>query len=174
MRILIRFVLLFLLLLTGVASAALGLTRNDVAIPGEIPGLFTMLLTGASHNNDSERVAILDLEGDAYTFQPVMPAYQIKKMAGLTALAALPQAEKYLALHCAYNGYRLKSLALPDGKIVGYELIPDLPAALCEYGNAVITGYRVGGDGVINVYISLAMPKGNELFSDLGVLGRDR
>lgn len=174
MRMLIRFVLLFLLLSAGVATVAHGLTRSEVAAPGEIPGVFTMLLTGASYDNDPERAAILDLEGDGYTFQPVMPPYQFKKLTGLTAPAALPQAEKFLALHCAYNGYRLKGLTLSDGKIVGYELVPDLPAALCEYGNVVIVGYQVEADGVIKVYTSLALPKGDESFSGLDGIGRGR
>lgn len=174
MRKMIGIISLFLLLSAGIAAAAPGLTRNEVATPGEIPGVFTLLLVGASYNNDAERVAILDLEGDAYTFQPVMPDYRFTKVPGLTAAAALAQAEKYLALHCAYNGYRLKSLALPEGKTVGYELIPDLPAALCEYGNVVTVGYRVGDDGVIKVYTHLVMPTINDSFSGDGGLGRSR
>ena len=79
------------------------------------------------------------------------------------------QAEKYLALHCAYNGYRLKSLALSDNKIVGYELIPDLPAALCERGNVVTVGYKVGDDRVIKVYTHLVMPTGSDSF--FGMVG---
>jgi len=173
MRMITGTITLFLLLMAGVAAAAPGLARNEVAVPGEIPGVYTLLLAGASYNNDPERVAILDLEGDAYTFQPVMPAYRYTKVPGLPAAAALIQAEKYLALHCAYNGYRLKSLALPDGKIVGYELIPDLPAALCEYGNVVTVAYGVGDDGVIKVYTHLVMPTSNDSFSGDG-MGRGR
>ena len=168
MRMIIGAITWFLLFWAGVAVATPGLTRNDVAVPGEIPGVFTLLLAGASYDNDPERVAILDLEGDGYTFQPVMADYKYSKVAGLTAAAALSQAEKYLSVHCAYNGYRLKSLALPDGKIVGYELIPDLPGALCEYGNVVMVSYKVGADGVIKVYTHLVMPTINDSFSGMG------
>lgn len=173
MRMLSILVVLLLLWSAGVGSAA-GLSRGEVATPREIPGVFTLLLAGASYDNDPERVAILDLEGDGYVFQPVMPDYRFRKVSGLTAAAALPQAEKYFSVHCAYNGYRLNSLALPDGKIVGYELIPDLPAGLCEYGNVPTAGYRVGDDGVIKVYTGLAMPRGGDSLTVLPGEGRGR
>lgn len=172
MRMLFWVLLIMLFCSVGSVSAA-DLSRKDVAAPGEIPGVFTLILAGATYDNDPERVAILDLEGDGYSFQPVMTDYRVKKVAGLTAVAALPLAEKYFSLHCAYNGYRLKGLALPDGRIVGYELIPDLPAALCGYGNVVTVGYRLGDDGVIKVYTGVAFSSGLDL-SGMGGNGRGR
>ncbi|NTV12652.1 MAG: hypothetical protein HGA96_01765 [Desulfobulbaceae bacterium] len=159
------FFLLFLLLAPGGTSAeSLTLSRQPVAAPQELPGLFTLILIGDGSGNDPKRLAIFDLEGDAYSFRPVTPEYWVKRRGGLTVSAALAEAERFFAGHCAYNGYWLKSLALSIGATVGYELVPDYPAALCESGNLVTVGYQVGEAGVIKTYLSL-------IWNDFDLLG---
>lgn len=161
---------IFLLLLLGGAEAAAGsleLTRQPVELSPELPGLFTLLLIGeAGSSSDAERVALFDLEGDAFSFLPVTPEYRVKRLGGLTAPAALAEAEGFFKGHCAYNGYRVKNLVLSSGPKVGRELVPDYPVALCETGNIVSVGYVVGDDGVIKVYTSLVLPVGDGLSFD--------
>jgi hypothetical protein len=165
MQPLFRVFLLSLLLIAGAATAfAQELTRQPLAKPKELPGLFTLVLIGeAGGSSDAERVALLDPEGDAFTFRPVAPEYRVKTLVGLTAAAALSEAEKFFAGHCAYNGYRVKNLLLSTGASVGVELVPDYPVALCEYGNEVTVSYIVGDDGEIKVYTSLLLPVGDGL-----------
>lgn len=173
MQLIFRFFLLFLLLAGGTARAeSLDITRQTVMEPKALPGLFTLILIGEANRSDAERVAIFDLEGDTYSFRPVAPEYRVKKLGGLTAQAALAEAEKFFAGHCAYNGYRTKSLVVSSDTTVGYELIPDYPVALCEYGNLVTVGYVVGDDGVIKVYTSLILPVGDGFF-DKANLGNE-
>ena len=151
---------LFLLLLAvpGLSGCAMALSRGTVAEPGRLPGTYTAVLIGGTFAADAERVVILDLEGDGYRFVPVASDYRFKRIEGLTAAAALGEAEKLFSSHCAYNGYRVKSLKLPGGTLVGYEVTPDYPAALCEWGNVVSVGYVVGKNGEIKVYTSLLQP----------------
>jgi hypothetical protein len=159
MRTMVKYsVLLMLLFGLAAAACAVDLSRETVAEPGKLPGTYTAVLIGGTFAADAERVAIFDLEGDGYSFLPVTPPYRVKKVEGLTASAALAEAEKLFSSHCAYNGYRVKSLKLPDGAIVGYELTPDYPPALCEWGNTVTVSYDVGSKGVIKVYTGLLLP----------------
>lgn len=176
MKILFRFFPLFLLLAAGVAAAEpMALTRQSVAAPKELPGLFTLILIGeGGGSSNAERVALFDREGDVYSFRPVTPAYRVNRLGGLTAPAALAEAERFLAGHCAYNGYRIKSLALADEAPVGYELVPDYPVALCEYGNVVTVSYIVGDDGEIKVYTTLLLPVGDGQPFDKVGLGKER
>lgn len=160
------FRLFLLLLLAGGAATAEGVevTRETVATPRELPGLFTLLLIGeGGGGSDAERAAILDREGDAYSFLPVTPDYRVTRLGGQTAPAALAAAEKFFAGHCAYNGYRLKGLRLSTGPLAGYELVPDYPVALCESGNVVSVGYVVGDNGEIKVFTNLLLPVGDGL-----------
>lgn len=177
MKILFRFFPLFLLLVAGAAAAdAMELTSQPVAAPKELPGLFTLILIGeGGGSSDAERVALFDRDGDVYSFRPVTPAYRVKRLGGLTAPAALAEAQKFLAGHCAYNGYRVKSLALSgDVTPLGYELVPDYPVALCEYGNVVTVSYNVGDDNEIKVYTTLLLPVGDgQPFDKIG-LGKER
>jgi hypothetical protein len=157
---------LVMLLLSGCATVgqSLKMTRQPVGAPQDLPGLYTLVLIGDGTGNDARRMAILDPEGDAYSFRPVTPEYWVKRLSGLTAPAALAAAEKFLAGHCAYNGYWLKGLLLSNGVAVGHEMIPDYPSAKCESGDVVIVGYRVGDDSVIKVYVSLIWDGGLDLF----------
>jgi len=163
---------LLLLVLTISGCAAVDLTRQIVAEPDKLPGTYTAILIGGTFAADADRVVILDLEGDRYTFQPVAPDYRIKRIEGLTAAAGVAEAVKFFSPHCAYNGYRVRSLKLPAGDIVGYEITPDYPSSLCEWGNTVTVGYDVKADGVIKVYTSLLLP--TEEGSSQGNVGGDR
>ncbi len=170
MRALTRLYLLPLLLVGLAASAcAVDLTRQLVAEPDMLPGTYTAILIGGTFAADADRVAILDLEGDGYSFQPVASDYRVKRIEGLSAAAALAEAVKLFSSHCAYNGYRIKSLKLSDGVFVGYEVTPDYPPSLCEWGNTVTVGYKVGAHGVIKVYTSLLLP-----VEGGGVIDKDR
>ncbi|HSH12861.1 MAG TPA: hypothetical protein VLA15_03905, partial [Desulfurivibrionaceae bacterium] len=77
MKILFRFVPLCLLLIASCAAAEpMELTRQPVAAPKELPGLFTLILIGeGGGSSNAERVALFDREGDVYSFRPVTPAY---------------------------------------------------------------------------------------------------
>jgi len=168
----LNFIPLLLLGLAAASCAAVDLTRQTVAEPEKLPGVFTAILIGGTFAADAERVAILDPVGDKYSFQPVTPAYRVKRIEGLTAAAGLSEAMKLFSSHCAYNGYRVRSLKLGDGSIVGYEITPDYPPALCEWGNTVTVGYDVEANGEIKVYTNLLLP--TEEGGSLGKAGGPR
>lgn len=155
MRMIFWFISLSLMLAgcVGVSESA-KLKRQPTETPKELPGLFTLLLIGDGSGNDALRMAIFDTEGDDYSFRPVVPEYWVKRQGGLSAPVALAEAERFFAGHCAYNGYRVKSLVLSTGVTVGNELIPDYPVIKCASGNEMTVGYVVGSDNVIKVFMS--------------------
>jgi len=138
--------------LAGGARPGRELLRDTSAIEGS----FTVILVGGNYTDDANRVAILDIESDGYSFRPVTPPYLVKRVSGLTRAGALVEVEKFFSAHCAYNGYQVGRLSMPDGDVIGYEVTPDYPTALCEYGNEVTVSY--GGadeDGELKVYTKL-------------------
>ena len=70
---------------------------------------------------------------------------------------ALKKAEEFFSSHCAYNGFLVKEMKLPDGSFLGYELTPDYPASLCEDGNELRVSYGLGEGGEIKVYTWLLL-----------------
>ncbi len=152
--------LMVLLLFLGLSlsSCTAGLNRQLVTAPDKLPGTYTAILIGGTFAADADRVVILDLEGDKYSFEPVTPPYRVKRIEGLSASAGVAEAVKFFSPHCAYNGYRVNSLRLPSGILVGYEITPDYPASLCEWGNTVTVSYKVGAKGAIKVYTNLLLP----------------
>lgn len=55
--------------------------KTEDAKDADIRGSFALILYGSRHLNDIETVAILDIEGDSYSFEPYAPEfdYKIKK-----------------------------------------------------------------------------------------------
>ncbi len=166
MKWLVKTSALWLVLVLVSPAAAGGLVRAAVADAAKVPGTFTVVLVGGTFAADAERIAIFDLEGDRYHFHPVTSSYRVREIKGLKAPAALAAAVNLFSSHCAYNGYRVKSLKLTDGTLVGYELTPDYPPALCEWGNVVTVSYSVGADGEIKVYTWLQLPVEDDGFYD--------
>ena len=123
-----------------------------------VTGSFDMIRVGGTFADDAERIVILDIEDDPYSFRPVAGPGRVRQSPGLSANEALRRAELFFSDHCAYNGYQLRKLILPEtGKPVGYELTPNYPASLCEAGNEVLVNYTKPEDGEIKVYTSLLL-----------------
>lgn len=139
--------------------ATLKMERVNVPDPAVIDGTYNMIIIGGTFVDDAERVVILDNINDNSTFRPVTLSENIKVVEGLTGAEALQRAEVFFEEHCAYNGYSMKKLNLPEGAFVGYELIPDYPFALCENGNILQVSYGQGNDGEIKVYTWLLLKK---------------
>ncbi len=123
-----------------------------------VSGSFNMIRVGGTFADDADRIVILDFEDDAYFFNPVAGPGRVRQSPGIPADEALRRAELFFSAHCAYNGYQIRKLILPEtGKPVGYELTPDYPASLCEAGNEVLVNYGKPENGEIKVYTSLLL-----------------
>ena len=153
----LTFILIILsFLLTSCLAISPGLQRDLITEPANITGTYDLILIGGAYADDPDRIAIYDIPGDGYEFQPVTEEYRVKRLSGLSARTALEKTRVFFSEHCAYNGFTSKELALPAGGLIGYELIPDYPLILCEYGNEISVSYGNAGDGVIKVYTWLA------------------
>ena len=145
------------LLLTSCLIGTSGLDRDLLSEPESISGTYDLILIGGAYAYDPDRVAILDIPGDGYEFKPVTEEYRVKRIPGLSARESLERAQGFFSEHCAYNGFDTKKLTLPGSEQVGYELIPDYPTVLCEYGNEIIVSYGKENNGVIKVYTRLML-----------------
>ena len=143
-------VLLSILLLTS-SCATLNLAQNIVE-PENVTGTYNMIQVGGTFAADAERVVILDVETDDYSFRPSTGPGRVKNFPGVNAEEALKRTGEFFSTNCAYNGYLIKDLRLPDGSFLGYEITPDYPSALCEDGNEVRISYGMDEGTEITVY----------------------
>jgi hypothetical protein len=157
----LTFILVILsFLLTSCLTYTPGLHRGIATEPEKITGTYDLILIGGAYADDPDRIAIFDIPGDDYEFQPVTEEYRVKRLSGLSARTALEKTRVFFSEHCAYNGFTSKELALPAGGLVGYELIPDYPTILCEYGNEILVSYGNEENGTIKVYTWLMLKEG--------------
>ena len=154
----IVFILVILaFLFTSCLTTGSGLRRDIVSEPAKISGSYDLILIGGAHANDPDRIAIYDIPGDGYEFKPITEPYRIKRVPALSARAALEKTTAFFSEHCAYNGFISKELTLPAGGSIGYEMIPDYPNIICEYGNEISVSYGKADNGVIKVYTRLML-----------------
>jgi hypothetical protein len=98
--------------------------KTEEAKPGEVKGIFTLILFGHRYSDDVETIAILDLEGDKYTFQVYKPEYDYKIKKKVPAKKALAEAEKFVSFHYLFHRSQLSKILDTNGKTIGYELRP--------------------------------------------------
>ncbi|MFO0754478.1 MAG: hypothetical protein U0411_14285 [Thermodesulfovibrionales bacterium] len=85
---------------------------------------YTLILYGGRYLQDLANVALLDREGDGYTFEVYAPAFDYRVVKGLTAKEALSAAQKHVAQHYAFWRSYLSALPGPGGETLGYEISP--------------------------------------------------
>ena len=110
-----------------IISTNLGRGKLLKTVPAEIAYItdtFTLIFYGAGLSNDVETVAILDKEGDQYTFEPFAPKFKYIVKRGLPAREALEEAGKFISWHNSFHRSQLRGIIDEDGKILGYELRP--------------------------------------------------
>ncbi|MBI5057650.1 MAG: hypothetical protein HZB61_13635 [Nitrospirae bacterium] len=90
----------------------------------EIQGTYTLLLHGNRYSDDVENVAVLDKEGDRYTFEIYAPEYDYTVKKGLPAKEALEEAERFVRFNSAFMRSRLSRIVDNEGNTIGYELRP--------------------------------------------------
>lgn len=98
--------------------------KTEVANPAEVQGQFTLLLYGSSSRNDLANIAILDKEGDPYSFEIYAPDFLYTVQAGLNAEQALQEAERFVRRNIHFERSRLHRILNPGGAGIGYELKP--------------------------------------------------
>ena len=100
------------------------LETEEVADASGITGVFRLILYGGRHIDDIETVAILDKEGDEYTFEPYAPEYDYKIKEGLPDRKALDEAEEFVSWHDSFYRSQLSRILDDSGGVIGYEVRP--------------------------------------------------
>ncbi|RJQ49938.1 MAG: hypothetical protein C4526_12890 [Nitrospiraceae bacterium] len=115
---------LIFVLMTLYSCMGGGYLRTDPAASREVSGTYTLLLHGVRYSDDVENVAILDKEGDGYSFEIFAPEYDYTVLKQVPAKEALEKAERHVGSHYAVRKTELSRILDRQGNIVGYELKP--------------------------------------------------
>ena len=151
-------ILVIAVLIFVTASSAFALKRplrTEPATPSGVSGVFTLILYGANYSDDLETVAILDLEGDGYTFEPFAPQFNYKVRKGIQAQEALKEAEQFVGFHNAFWKYQLSTILNPEGVTIGYEVRPLYQPFVYGFSDILDIYYWLKGDGKVKVVIKL-------------------
>jgi hypothetical protein len=106
-------------------SCAYGKRLNtDASRIDNIQGTYTLILYGGNYADDLETAALLDKEGDRYTFEPYASEFIYKVIKGQTAEHALPAAEQFVRGHSAYHQQQMRAVLDDHGAVIGYEIRP--------------------------------------------------
>ncbi|MBI5204023.1 MAG: hypothetical protein HZA11_03805 [Nitrospirae bacterium] len=98
--------------------------KTRPAKAADITGVFTLILYGGRHSSDIETIAVFDLEGDRYTFEPYAPEFDYRIKKGLSVKEALHDAETFISRHRSFRSAQLRRIMDRKGKTIGYELRP--------------------------------------------------
>jgi hypothetical protein len=139
----LTFVLVLILSMVSSSFAIAANLKTEEAKKEDVKGVFTLILYGGRDVNDIERLAILDLEGDKYTFEPYAPEFDYRIKKSLSEKEALEMAYKFVSSHNAFYRSQLSRIIDDKGNTIGYELRP------------LYMPFIYGVSDVLDVYYSL-------------------
>ncbi|HUO75938.1 MAG TPA: hypothetical protein VMU21_00035 [Thermodesulfovibrionales bacterium] len=154
LRIMITFTASALLLCIGSCASAPYLITVPTD-PREIEGTYTLILYGGRYSSDIENVAILDKEGDQFTFMVYAPEFDYKVKKHISAKEALAEAEAFVRFHYAFWKAQLKGIVDPTGIPIGYEIRPLYYPMDFGYPDVLDIDYILKKDNNVTVMISL-------------------
>jgi hypothetical protein len=120
----------------------------------EISGNFTLILYGDRYLEDIEVVAVLDLEGDEYVFEPYAPEYNYTKKKNLAGKEALRESLNFVRVRGPQTRTQIRKLSDKNGRIVGYEVRPLFMAFRYGVSDVLNVRYSVRGEKVV-IFIDL-------------------
>jgi len=123
--------------------------RTEAVTKADFQGTYTLILYGGNYSGDLETVAILDKEGDRYTFEPYAPEFNYRAIKGQTADHALPRAEQFIRGNPSYQGEILRNILDPEGNIIGYELRPFYLPFVYGMSDVLDVDYWIKGEKVL-------------------------
>jgi hypothetical protein len=124
----------------------------------EVKGNFNLILYGGRHSDDLETLAILDIDGDNYFFDPFAPDFDYKVFKNVPAEKAIQTAEKFVSFHNAFHKTVLKKILDSKGKTIGYELRPLYYPIVYGFADVMDVFYWEKEGGRIKVLIRLIEP----------------
>ncbi len=123
--------------------------RTAPVMDGEMQGTYTLILYGGNYADDLETVAVLDKEGDRYTFEVFAPSFSYRIIRGQTAEHALPAAEQFISRHPSYNRGQMRAILDERSLVIGYEVRPLYLPVTFGMDDILDVDYVLRGDKVI-------------------------
>lgn len=115
--------IIFVILFYSISSDGASLPTKE-ADNVDLTKYYSLILYGGRHSNDIETIAIFDIEGDKYTFEPFAPDFDYSIHKGLSSEEAMNIAKKFISSHFAFRNSQLSKVMDKDGNVIGYELRP--------------------------------------------------
>lgn len=153
---------LFLCINSCVPSVYLNTIPVD---PREIEGTYALILYGGRHSSDIENVAILDKEGDQYTFMVYAPEFDYKVKKHVPAKEAFAEAGAFVRFHHAFWKAQLRGIVDPSGMLIGYEVRPLYSPLDFGYPDVLEVDYLIR-ENTVTVRIDLKRELRRRLFDD--------
>ncbi len=134
--------------------------KTEEANPADVQGKFTLFLYGSGSSNDIANIAILDRDGDPYTFEINAPDFSYTVQAGMDAAQALQVAERFVRRSIRSERSRLHRVLSPAGAVAGYELRPLYPVVTFGKDDVLDVMYRVKDRKIlVNIELDSAIEK---------------
>ncbi|GAB4421937.1 MAG: hypothetical protein OHK0032_17600 [Thermodesulfovibrionales bacterium] len=146
--------------------------KTEAANAADVTGTFTLILYGSRHSNDIETVAILDTEGDLYTFEPYAPEFDYRVKNGIPAKEAMVEAERFVSWHSSFYRSQLSSVMDDKGNTIGYELRPLYDPLTFGVSDVMDVDYTLR-DNRVRVFIRLKPEVERQLRDGDGLKDRD-
>jgi len=138
------------------SSCATGRLLNTEEVnPADIAGTFDLILYGSNYLSDIENVAILDVSGDAYTFEPYAPAFDFSIVKDVPAKEALEKAEKFVNWPPTFWRIVFSRILDPENRTIGYEVRPFYDAIAYGTADVMDVNYWLKPHGIVQVKIKL-------------------
>ncbi len=128
--------------------------KTEEARPADVQGKFSLLLYGCSSRDDLANIAILDTEGDQYSFEIYAPDSSYTSKDGMNGEEALQEAERFVRCNIRSERSRLRRILSPDGAEIGFELRPFYSVVTFGTDDVLDVRYLIK-DRKIIVYIKL-------------------
>ncbi|MEW6214475.1 MAG: hypothetical protein AB1478_04615 [Nitrospirota bacterium] len=129
--------------------------KTEEAKAVDVKGIFTLILYGGRHIDDIETIAILDCEGDEYTFEPYAPEFDYKIKRGISAREVLNEAEKFVSFHNSFHYSQLSRIIDKKGNAIGYEMRPLYMPFVFGVSDVIEVDYWLKEGGRVKVNIKL-------------------
>lgn len=143
-----------LIIITLISLSGDNHLKTEAANLADVQGKFTLLLYGCSSRDDLANIAILDKEGDPYSFKIYASDFSYTIKAGLNATEALQEAERFVRCNMQSERSQLRRILSPAGAGIGFELRPLYPVITFGKDDVLDVRYLIK-DRKIVVHIEL-------------------
>ncbi|MGB9715086.1 MAG: hypothetical protein ACPL1G_01535 [Thermodesulfovibrionales bacterium] len=138
----------------SISYTVAGNLKTEESKKEEVKGVFRLILYGGRDINDIERLAILDIEGDRYIFEPFAPDFDYKTKDSLSGKEAFEESYKFISSHNAFHHAQLSKILDFSGNIIGFELRPLYVPFVFGVSDVVEVYYSLKGEKV-KAYIKI-------------------